>query len=130
METLELISQIATIIAVPLALYVYLATKLREKRLFTSARVIEIYDAYHEMMKHNRKPEYHELKQFLGTVDRFANEYNEKLLCKKLAKQRIGDFMIRNYEGEWKEIIEQRRNQFKRQEYYSGIEKMIDDLRR
>ena len=130
MDTLELISYIASIIAVPLALYVYLASKLREKRVFTFTRVNMIFEAYDELTKDKRKPEYMELTRFIRRIDRFAAEYNERVLNRRIVKQRIGKFLIREYENGWKAVIAERRECVKRPDYFCGIEKMIESLKK
>ena len=63
-------------------------------------------------------------------VDRFAAEYMERVLCRKIVANRAGSFLIRNYENTLRQIIEKQRKQHSRNSYFENIVKMVADLRK
>ena len=130
MKTIELIASIATIIAVPLTLITYFCAKQREKRVFTFVRLNELFACNDALLRKDLNKDYPDYLLYTRTVDRFAAEYMERVLCRKIDANRAGRFLIRNYEKTLRQIIEKQRKQHSRNSYFENIVKMVADLRK
>ena len=125
--TWEILSSIATAASVIFAVITYWVDSCNKKRADTINAIDHIFDSYHELPKDR---DYHEYVKFMSVVERFATDANEGVLIKKIIKKRLSIFLIEEYDRHMKEIITQRRKQFKRDSYYNQIDDLIKYLKK
>lgn len=123
----EIISSIATAVSVIIVVITYWRDSHNKKRADTINAIDHVLDSYHDLPKDR---DYQKYVKFMSIVERFATDANERVLMKSLIKKRISIFLIEEYDQHMKEIITQRRKQFKRDTYYSQIEKLIAYLKK
>ena len=127
---METVSVVIAAVAVIVAVVLHFLSERKEKTLRTHNRINELFAANDDIGEKDLNKNYWNLVLYLRKVDRFAVEYNCGLLDKKTVKDRAGKFLIRNYEEYFSVVIPHQRKQFKREDYFSDIEKMIEDLRK
>ena len=124
---MEAASVIIAAIAVIVAVILHFLSDCKEKKVRTHNRINELFAANDDIGEKDLKKNFWEVVLYARKVDRFAVEYNCGLLDKKTVKDRAGKFLIRNYE---EYVIPHQRKQFKREDYFSDIENMIEELRK
>lgn len=129
-EIIDLTASFVTIIGLGVTVLIFFSQKKQEKKAFTIEKVEELF-AEHDLLKEKElSKNYMDYVVFTRKVNRFAIDYNEKLFNKDLISKRVRDFLLRIYDDKLKQIIEQQRKQFDREDYFINIEYMISDLRK
>ena len=127
---MEAASVIIAAIAVIVAVILHFLSDYKEKKVRTHNRINELFAANDDIGEKDLNKKFWEVVLYARKVDRFAVEYNCGLLDKKTVKDRAGKFLIRNYEEYFSVVIPHQRKQFKREDYFSDIENMIEELRK
>lgn len=126
----SLIAQIATPISILVSIAIYAVSNSREKKVRAFTEIDALLEANADLQDKDFKKDYLDFVKYVRKVDRFAAEYNGKMLHRKTVKNRIGGFLVRKYDEQWKAIVEQQRKQFSRADYYDSIDKMIMSLKK
>ena len=129
-ETIDMISLAATSISVVFGVITYLRTEYKEKKIRTENSIETLYEMNDRLSKKSIKNDYMDFVHFTRCADRFAHLYNEGQFNKGIVKTRAGDFLVRTYDEKLNKIIAQQRKQFKRDTYFSHLERMINDLKK
>ncbi len=129
-ELLDMISSIGTCISAVAGIVVYFRTEYKEKRTRTENAIETLYEAHDKLSTKNIKKDYMDFVRFTRHANRFACMYNEKQFNKTIVKNKIGSLLVRIYDEKLSDIVAQQRKQFKRDEYFSQLEDMINDLKK
>ena len=103
---------------------------MREKTAKTYSEIDDLFEKYAELASKNMKDNYMDFVHFTRKVNRFADLYIARQFKKSIVKKSAGNFLVRIYNEKLSEIISQQRKQFKRENYFSQIEYMINDLKK
>lgn len=122
---LDIIANFLSASSILVAISIYCNTARQSKRTETLNALNDLFDTYYEIDGSTGKEDYREYVRFISKVDRFAVAFVEKIYDRKLTKARAGEFLCRQYRESMRKIIEQRREQFEREDYYEAIDKMI-----
>lgn len=95
----------------------------------------ELFEFYYSTVKSAEKgQEYRVRIDYMSRLDRFAKTVINSRLPRRRRKHIVyeltGKFWIREYEAYIEEYIGQRRKQFKRDNYYNALEKMMKQLQK
>ena len=122
-----LISAISVIVAVA----TFLINFYRNRKVETIRALNEIYELYYSSLQDKTVHDnYKDYVKYMSHVDRFAVAITENLYDRQLVKKRASIFFTNQYEEFMKEIRDQRRKQFKRDDYYNNIDKMMQYLQK
>ncbi len=128
---MEIAAILISAVSVLVAVATFLISFYQNRKVETIKALNEIFDFYYcSLRDKTMHDDYKEYVKYMSQVDRFAVAVNERLYDKKLVKKRAGIFFANQYEGFMKEIRDQRRRQFKRNDYYSNIDEMMRYLQK
>ena len=97
----------------------------RTKKVETLQAIDEIFESYYQLSKKDVNSHYFEYVKYMSKVERFAAAVNAGIYDEKLVHNRTSIMFRKQYNDFMKDIIQQRRKQFNREDYYSEIVKMI-----
>ena len=130
MEMIGFLASVSSCIALIFAIATYFKSVSREKTAKTYSEIDDLFEKYAELASKNMKDNYMDFVHFTRKVNRFADLYIAGQFKKSIVKKSAGDFLVRIYNEKLSEIISQQRKQFKRENYFSQIEYMINDLKK
>lgn len=130
MKIIEFAASVASCLALIFAIITYFRSVRREKTAKTYSEIDDLFEKYAELASKNMKDNYMDFVHFTRKVNRFADLYIAGQLKKSIVKKSAGNFLVRIYNEKLSEIISQQRKQFKRENYFSQIEYMINDLKK
>ena len=130
MEMIGLLASVSSCIALIFAIATYFNSVSREKIAKTYSEIDDLFEKYAELASKNMKDNYMDFVHFTRKVNRFADLYIAGQFNKSIVKKSAGNFLVRIYNEKLSEIISQQRKQFKRENYFSQIEYMINDLKK
>ena len=119
------VSTLVSAIAVIVTVVTFLINFIRTKKVETMQEIDKIFDLRDKLSGEDTNKNYLELVDYMRSVERFAIGVNEKLYYKSLVKKQLSIVLKKQYQTFMKELIDQRRKQFKRDDYYINIEKLI-----
>ena len=126
---LEVISLAISSISVLVAVITFLITHNRTKKVETIQQLDSIFDRYYTINKKSINELYMPWVALLSKVERFAAAYNGGILDKTTVKKRASTFLCKLYDERLEKLIEDRRDQFHKPDYYMNTEMMIKTLR-
>lgn len=130
MKIIEFVASVASCLALIFAIITYFISVRREKTAKTYSEIDDLFEKYAELASKNMKDNYMDFVHFTRKVNRFADLYIAGQFKKSIVKKSAGNFLVRIYNEKLSEIISQQRKQFKRENYFSQIEYMINDLKK
>lgn len=130
MKIIEFAASVASCLALIFAIITYFRSVRREKTAKTYSEIDDLFEKYAELASKNMKDNYMDFVHFTRKVNRFADLYIAGQFKKSIVKKSAGNFLVRIYNEKLSEIISQQRKQFKRENYFSQIEYMINDLKK
>lgn len=130
MKIIEFVASVASCLALIFAIITYFISVMREKTAKTYSEIDDLFEKYAELASKNMKDNYMDFVHFTRKVNRFADLYIAGQFKKSIVKKSAGNFLVRIYNEKLSEIISQQRKQFKRENYFSQIEYMINDLKK
>ena len=120
---------ILTFFSVIIAVVAFFWNAHHTKKVETITKIDELFDYFYTLDPKNPLADYRKYTGFLSAVNRFSAAYNENTISKKLVRKRMSSFMIRQYDERMEKVIEDRRKQFNREDYYIQIKTMVKDLK-
>lgn len=130
MKIIEFVASVSSCFALIFAIATYFRSVGREKTAKTYSEIDDLFEKYAELASKNMKDNYMDFVHFTRKVNRFADLYIAGQFKKSIVKKSAGNFLVRIYNEKLSEIISQQRKQFKRENYFSQIEYMINDLKK
>ena len=130
MKIIEFVASVASCLALIFAIITYFISVRREKTAKTYSEIDDLFEKYAELASKNMKDNYMDFVHFTRKVNRFADLYIAGQFKKSIVKKSAGNFLVRIYNEKLSEIISQQRKQFRRENYFSQIEYMINDLKK
>ena len=130
MKIIEFVASVASCFALIFAIATYFISVGREKTAKTYSEIDDLFEKHAELASKNMKDNYMDFVHFTRKVNRFADLYIAGQFKKSIVKKSAGNFLVRIYNEKLSEIISQQRKQFKRENYFSQIEYMINDLKK
>lgn len=130
MKIIEFVASVSSCLALIFAIVTYFISVWREKTAKTYSEIDDLFEKYAELASKNMKDNYMDFVHFTRKVNRFAGLYIAGQFNKSIVKKSAGNFLVRIYNEKLSEIISQQRKQFKRENYFSQIEDMINDLKK
>ena len=127
---LEIISLGISTVSILVAVITFLITHSRTKKVETIQQLDDLFDRYYAINKKSVDEHYMSWVALLSKVERFAAAYSGRILNKKLVKSRASTFLCKLYDENLKSLIENRRGQFHKPDYYMKTEDMVKELRR
>lgn len=124
----DMIASFLSAISIMIAVYTYVDGVRRKKTADTLAEIDNILEAYYSLSGTDVSRNYKELVSYMSKVERFATSVNAGLYNKKIVEDRASIFLKEQYRRFMEEIITQRRKQFKREDYYHNIEKLVNSF--
>ena len=126
----DIISAVSAVIA---AVSVFITVKQfnkqqkQEKFAATTAEISKIFSSYYDKGLGDAKLNEHycDFVGYMSQISRFAAYYNKDVYDKDLTNERMSILMKENYNSFMERLIEDRRKQFSRENYYSEIETML-----
>ena len=126
---IELISIAVSALAIVVSIVLFWIDFQRRKKTETLQELNHIFDLYYSLPGKDTNKNYKDLVVFMSHLDRFAVAVNTNIFDKKTVKTRAGILMDSVYKEFVKEIAEQRRQQFHREDYYEDTIQMINSIR-
>lgn len=130
MKIIEFVASVSSCFALIFAIVTYFISVGREKTAKTYSEIDDLFEKHAELASKNMKDNYMDFVHFTRKVNRFADLYIAGQFKKSIVKKSAGNFLVRIYNEKLSEIISQQRKQFKRENYFSQIEYMINDLKK
>lgn len=130
MKIIEFVASVSSCFALIFAIATYFRSVSREKTAKTYSEIDDLFEKHAELASKNMKDNYMDFVHFTRKVNRFADLYIAGQFKKSIVKKSAGNFLVRIYNEKLSEIISQQRKQFKRENYFSQIEYMINDLKK
>ena len=130
MKIIEFVASVASCLALIFATITYFISVRREKTAKTYSEIDDLFEKYAELASKNMKDNYMDFVHFTRKVNIFAGLSIAGQFNKSIVKKSAGNFLVRIYNEKLSEIISQQRKQFKRENYFSQIEYMINDLKK
>ena len=124
----SVIGSIASTVAVIVTLVTFMIQWRRNKKVETLRALDEIYDAYYLLDGKEPAKDYRACVAYINKVNRFAIAFNGGVYDKKAVKGQASIFFKAQYDRFVRDIIEQRRKQFKRDNYYHDIVEMVNSI--
>lgn len=87
-----------------------------------------LWELYQPLKKKTIKEDYNDFVDYMRRVEHFAIGVKDNFYSKKVVKKQASFFFANQYNRFMKEIITQRRKQFKRNDYYKNIEDLVKDF--
>ena len=121
----DIIGAVCSLATVLVAVVTYMIDFHRRKKLETLKELDALWELYQPLKGKKINENYEEYVAYMRKVEHFAAAVEERVYHKKVVKKRASIFFASQYQRFMKDIIEQRRKQFGRDDYYSSIEKMV-----
>lgn len=124
----EMVGVIVSAVSIVVAVCTYVDGVRQKKNVDTLEVIDNIFELYYSLPGTDTNRNYRELVSYMSKVERFAISVNEGLYNKKIVEKRVSILLRENYRIFMKEIIAQRRAQYKRADYYHNIEKLVNSF--
>lgn len=123
-------SDILSAVSILVGVITFLIHFVRTKKVETMKEIDKIFELSDELKGKTVRNNYEDYVAYMREVERFAIGVNEKLYYRCMVKRQVSILLCNQYDDFMKDIINQRRKQFKRTSYYQNIEKLIDKIRK
>lgn len=128
-ETIELVANVLTCVSIFGSAVFYWVDRYRDIQIELGQEISDLFDFYYESVRNADASElYVKRVQFMSKLNRFAEKVNKKCHSKKYVRQKASILLKQQNDAYIREYIAQRRKQFKRDDYYSELEKLMNYL--
>lgn len=128
-DTISFAANVLTCVSVLGSAIFYWRDKRHDREVELKHEISEIFDYYYEKIRNADESElYVKRVQFMSKLNRLAETVNGKCFSKKYVRKHARLFLKQQNDTFIREYIAQRRKQFKRDDYYSELEKLMNYL--
>ena len=124
------ISNVLSAISIMVAVITFLFNFVRTKKVETMREIDKLFELSGELKGKTVRDDYQDYVAYMREVERFAIGVNEGLYYRSVVSRQASILLFNQYDNFIREIIEQRRKQFKRADYYQNIEKLMHRIKR
>lgn len=124
------ISNVLSAISIMVAVITFLVNFVRTKKVETMREIDKLFELSGELKGKTVRDDYQDYVAYMREVERFAIGVNEGLYYRSVVSRQASILLFNQYDNFIREIIEQRRKQFKRADYYQNIEKLMHRIKR